>query len=67
MKAFYSFVFLILLYGAQAAIADDRVISGKVVSKQGTPLPGATVIAKGTATGAYVNQTGNIELPFQHQ
>jgi TonB-linked SusC/RagA family outer membrane protein len=41
---------------------DNRQITGKVTSKQGTPLSGASVLVKGTALGTYVKADGKYKL-----
>lgn len=44
------------------AFAQDLSISGKIVSKNGAPIPGATVLVKGTAIGTASDMDGNYKL-----
>ena len=54
---------LALLYAAGMAIAQDRTVSGKVTSAEdGSPIPGANVVLKGTTTGAVTDIDGNYKI-----
>jgi len=54
---------IILLCVSQFVIAQDRVVTGKVTdSKDGTPVAGATIQAKGTRTGTSTNNDGVFSL-----
>jgi hypothetical protein len=54
-----SFVLLCLVLVSAVAYAQDRTISGKVTSKDdGTPLPGVTVMVKGTTVGTQTDVEG---------
>src|SRR3989442_13368376 len=44
----------VFLFGAQA-FAQQRTITGKVTSQQGTPLSGVSVTVKGTSTATSTN------------
>lgn len=60
MKA-ASVILLVLL--AQLSFAQDRVITGKVTdSKDGTPVVGASVVAKGNRTGAQTGADGTFRI-----
>lgn len=60
MKA-ASLILLALL--AQLSFAQDRVITGKVKdSKEGTPVQGASVVAKGNRTGASTAADGTFRI-----
>lgn len=53
-----------------AAKKDDRVISGRVTdAADNTPLPGATILAKGLTFGTTTNSEGfyNLTVPANHQ
>ena len=53
---------LMLLIGLQAAFA-QRTITGKVTSSEdGSSIPGATVLVKGTTVGAITDLDGNYKL-----
>jgi len=53
---------LILTMMAQLALAQSRVISGKVLDQDQIPLPGVSVIIEGTTTGTVSNVDGTFEL-----
>jgi len=40
----------------------ERRISGKVTDKDGTPLPGVSIVIKGTTTGTTTGMDGNFQL-----
>jgi TonB-dependent starch-binding outer membrane protein SusC len=62
MKKFLLTFFSVLLVVA-IAMAQDRVVSGKVTSQEdGTPLPGVNVVVKGTTNGAVTDADGNYKL-----
>ncbi len=41
---------------------DGKTITGKVVDTAGEPIPGATVVVKGTTTGTITDMDGNFTL-----
>ncbi|UOQ70167.1 carboxypeptidase-like regulatory domain-containing protein [Hymenobacter cellulosilyticus] len=47
---------------AQLAGAAEQVISGRVADKNGQPLPGVTVLVKGTSTGTATDNEGRFQL-----
>ncbi len=47
---------------AKAAIVADYKIKGKVLSENGEPLPGASVIEKGVSNGTTTDQNGEFQL-----
>ena len=47
---------------ASTAIAQDRVITGKVTSEQGAPMAGVSVIIKGSMTGTQTNAEGTYSI-----
>ncbi len=57
---------LLLLLFAQftflSAFAQDRLLSGNVKDETGAPLPGVTVLVKGTTTGTITDVDGNFKL-----
>ncbi|MFN8361851.1 MAG: SusC/RagA family TonB-linked outer membrane protein [Candidatus Kapaibacterium sp.] len=55
-------VLMILALVGNVSAQDNRQITGKVTSKQGTPLSGATVLVKGTAVGTYAKADGKYKL-----
>ncbi|HWV73111.1 MAG TPA: SusC/RagA family TonB-linked outer membrane protein [Pseudosphingobacterium sp.] len=46
----------------QAALPQQRIISGKVTDENGTPLAGATVSIKGSTAGTKTNENGIFEI-----
>lgn len=47
---------------AVPALAQAQTVTGKVTSEQGTPLPGVSVVIKGTTTGTLSNDEGNYSI-----
>jgi TonB-dependent starch-binding outer membrane protein SusC len=54
-------VFLLLL-GFASAIAQSRVITGKIIDDSGTGMPGVNVIRKGTTIGTATDEGGNFSI-----
>lgn len=46
----------------ELSIQQQKSVSGKVVDEKGEPLPGVTVVLKGTATGVITDFEGNFNL-----
>lgn len=44
---------------------DSRAVSGKVIDAEGLPLPGATVLEKGTSNGTVSDVDGNFKIELQ--
>ncbi|GIQ58457.1 SusC/RagA family TonB-linked outer membrane protein [Flavobacterium collinsii] len=57
-------LFFVLL--AQFALAQERVVSGIVSDNAGMPLPGASVLIKGTKTGAQTDFDGKYSIKTSH-
>jgi TonB-linked SusC/RagA family outer membrane protein len=54
---------LLLLFSSTAVFAQTRTVTGRVYSaKDNTPLPGASVVVKGTTTGTVTDADGNFKL-----
>ncbi len=63
MKRTISFLVCLLLFGFAAIFAQDVQIKGTVTSADdGSPLPGVSVIVKGTTTGTATDVNGNYAL-----
>ncbi|WFO17182.1 SusC/RagA family TonB-linked outer membrane protein [Cellulophaga baltica 4] len=60
MQLVFSF-FLMLLF-VQGLLAQTTVVSGTVNASDGVPLPGASIIVKGTAIGGVSDFDGNFSL-----
>ncbi len=54
--------------GNEVLFDQQKTISGKVTDSRNQPLPGVTVLVKGTATGAVTNTDGNysIQIPSEN-
>jgi len=61
-KLFYSSLILGLMLTVQFAFAQERVVSGKVTNAKGAPLPGATILVKGTTSGAFAKSDGKYKV-----
>jgi iron complex outermembrane receptor protein len=53
---------MLLLFISQFIIAQNKTISGTVTDKNGTPVAGVSVTAKGTTLGVTTNASGNFSL-----
>src|SRR5437667_9854400 len=53
---------LALMLVAGPAFAQQRTITGKVTSEQGTPLAGVSVTVKGTSTATSTNNQGDYTI-----
>ena len=63
-------LFIAMLFGLSAhlAFAQERTISGKVISAEdGLSLPGVNVVLKGTTTGTITDVEGNYKLTLTEQ
>lgn len=61
-KTIFKLTVLIIVLNAQSLSAQNRTISGKVVDENNVPLPGASVVFKGTNTGAVTDFDGNYQI-----
>lgn len=59
---FFNNVVLIRAKGEKAAAQEKRLIKGTVKDEKGQPLPGVTVLVKGTVTGVATDIDGKFEL-----
>lgn len=63
MRTFTIFLILFFFTGIRDAIAQPKVISGQVTSSEDkSPIPGVTVLLKGTTTGTITNADGKFTL-----
>lgn len=53
---------LLLAFVVQLSFAQEKTISGTVVDETNMPLPGATVVIKGTTTGTSTDFDGNYSI-----
>lgn len=56
------YVALLLLLIAQTALAQPRTVTGVVTDSQKFPLPGASVVIKGTTTGTQTDMDGKFSI-----
>lgn len=54
--------FVLILFSISSALSQQKAISGTVSDPTGLPLPGATVLIKGTATGTATDFDGNYAI-----
>ncbi|QNE42328.1 TonB-dependent receptor (plasmid) [Hymenobacter sp. NBH84] len=52
----------VVLCSTTAAFAQQRVVQGVVTDTQGEPLPGTTILVKGTTTGVTAGADGSFQL-----
>ncbi|MFV0564233.1 MAG: carboxypeptidase-like regulatory domain-containing protein, partial [Flavobacteriaceae bacterium] len=63
MKTKFSGILTLLLaFVVQLTFAQEKTISGTVTDDSGLPLPGATVLVKGTTRGASTDFDGNYSI-----
>ena len=60
-----SLAVLSLVLASAQAFAQQRTITGKVTSEQGTPLNGVTVSVKGTSTSTSTTAQGDYSIPAE--
>ena len=61
MKNFKNLLFVALLF-ISAAVLGQTKITGKIVDETNQPMPGASVLEKGTKNGAQTDFDGNFTL-----
>ena len=59
---FNGFLVLLLVLVAQITFAQERVVSGVVSDNTGMPLPGVSVLVKGTKTGTQTDFDGKYSI-----
>lgn len=55
-------VFSLMLFASLSYAAAQKTVTGKVTGEDGAPLPGVTVVVKGTTTGTVTNADGNYSI-----
>lgn len=50
---------MLVIFGLLSALAQEKAVSGKVVDQNNLPLPGATILIKGTTAGTTTDFEGN--------
>ena len=61
-KLFTNISLLILLTGFGSAVYGQNAISGKITDDVGSPLPGVSILVKGTTNGTATDNDGNYSL-----
>ncbi len=59
---FSGFLTLLLAFVVQLSFAQEKTITGVVTDQSGLPLPGASVVVKGTTTGTQTDFDGNYSI-----
>jgi len=62
MKKAYNFWLVLVFFNITIVLAQQKTISGTVSDEAGLPLPGATVLVKGTTTGVSTDFDGNYSI-----
>ncbi|PSR53540.1 TonB-dependent receptor [Adhaeribacter arboris] len=52
-----------LLFLVQVSLAQQKIITGTIKDEQGNPLPGASIVVKGTTSGTITDAKGGFSLP----
>ena len=58
----YLILVVFLFFISTLSIAQGNVITGKVISEDGQPLPGVNILQKGTSNGVVSDFDGNYSL-----
>lgn len=58
-KTYYLLPTILLVFFVQGLFAQSATISGTVTADDGLPLPGASIVIKGTTTGGVSDFDGN--------
>ncbi|WP_298237512.1 SusC/RagA family TonB-linked outer membrane protein [uncultured Algibacter sp.] len=61
-KKFSGLLTLLLVFVVQLSFAQEKTISGTISDDSGLPLPGATVLVKGTSSGTSSDFDGNYSI-----
>ena len=62
-KLFQLFCLACWLFTPLLTLAQDRTITGRVLSPKGDPIPLATVLIKGTNKSTVANEKGEFSIP----
>jgi TonB-linked SusC/RagA family outer membrane protein len=57
------FLFLILLLSFTVLMAQEKRVTGRVTDDKSEPLPGVTIVVKGTTTGTVTDVNGAFNIP----
>ncbi|MFT4848544.1 MAG: TonB-linked SusC/RagA family outer membrane protein [Sediminicola sp.] len=56
------FMLVLMLFGFAITFAQEKMISGRILDASGLPLPGATILVKGTSAGTSSDFDGNYSI-----
>lgn len=59
------FLFLIafmLLFTSQPLLAQTNLVSGRIINNEGQPIPGASILVRGTTNGTSSNENGEFSI-----
>ena len=56
------YIVFLLLYFVQIGFAQERTVSGTVTDANGLPLPGVSIVIKGTSTGTQSDFDGKYSI-----
>ncbi|MBN9351306.1 MAG: SusC/RagA family TonB-linked outer membrane protein [Chitinophagaceae bacterium] len=63
MRKSITFLFLFLILGSmQCLFAQERTVTGTVLSSDNTPIAGASVVVRGTMTGTQTDESGKFTI-----
>ena len=61
-KLFYLLSFLLVAFLSTTTYAQEKVVKGKIVDESGFPVPGASLVIKGTNKGSTTDMDGNYSI-----
>lgn len=59
-------ILMLLLFSSITFAQNARTVTGKVVDKNGQPLPGTNVVVQGTSTGVQTDINGNYQITVEN-
>ena len=64
-KLFYLLGFLLVAFLSTTAYAQEKLVKGKIIDESGLPIPGASLVIKGTTKGSTTDMDGNYSISAQ--
>ncbi|KDN54219.1 SusC/RagA family TonB-linked outer membrane protein [Flavobacterium seoulense] len=61
-KLFYLLSFILVLFLSTTTYAQEKLIKGKIIDESGLPVPGASLVIKGTTKGSTTDMDGNYSI-----
>lgn len=62
LTSFFMLLCMLLISIEGVSQGDERTVSGQVVSNEGMPLPGVSIVKKGTTTGTVTDSDGRFSI-----